>query len=85
MILRRKRLKTKQLQELAAPIELEELLQNLVTIGHLEWYKIGANITTIKLTKTAGLDTILKEASAPIINPRPYVANKSNVWKTTKR
>lgn len=85
MIVRRKRLKTQELRELTSPIELEETLQNLVTAGHLEWYKIGAYHTTIKLTKTSGLDKILKEASTPIINPRPYVANKSNVWKITKR
>jgi len=85
MIVRRKRLLTKDLRALVAPEELQDALQTLVTKGDLEWFKIGMYHTTIKLTKTAGLDKILKEASAPIVNPRPYVANKSNVWKITKR
>lgn len=85
---RRRRLKTKTLRELTAPSSLEEVLKGLKEIGEIEWYEIGHFRTTIKLTKTAGLDKLIKEISKPVVNPRPYVANKNNdpkfAWKRSK-
>lgn len=81
----RRRFTTKYLSSLVAPSPLKDALQELVLRGDLEWYELGKYRTTIKLTKTTDLSTILKEASAPITNPRPYVANKSNdPWKIRK-
>ena len=79
---RRKRLKTKELRDLVAPLPMEELLDELIYSGNLEWYQIGVHITTLKLTKLADFATIIKEQTAPRANPRPYVENKTNMtWK----
>lgn len=73
---RRRRLPTKQLAALVAPTPLLEALQELRLRGDIEWFELGRYRTTIKLAITVDLLRILKEASAPIINPRPHVINK---------
>jgi hypothetical protein len=81
---RRKRFKTSELAALAHPYPLQEVLQDLIVRGDLEWYELGKYRTTIKLTKTTDISTIFKEATKAVINPRPYVANKTPNWKRTK-
>lgn len=80
-MIRRRRFSTKKLTELVAPEPLKDALHELVVRGELEWYELGKYRTTIKLTKLSGLDKLLREASTPLINPRPYVANKTTTWK----
>lgn len=77
MKLRRRRFKTAYLAALVHPIPLLDALQELKDRGDLEWYEYGHYNTTIKLTTDAGLDMIIKEASTPVANGRPYVANKN--------
>lgn len=78
MTFRRKRLSTNKLAALVAPTPLKEALQELLLRGDIEWYELGKYRTTIKLARNVELNTILKEASVPVVNPRPYVANRKN-------
>lgn len=85
MQFRRRRLKTADLAALVHPTPLLEALKGLVDQGELEWYELGKYNCTIKLTKSSGLAMILKEASIPVANPRPYVNNKSNNVKRLRK
>jgi hypothetical protein len=67
------------------PIPLLEALQELKAQGNLEWYEYGKYNTTIKLTKHSGLDMIIKEASTPVANNRPFVRNKIYSEQTNAR
>jgi hypothetical protein len=77
MRFRRRRFKTAFLAALVHPIPLLEALKNLVDRGELEWYEYGKYNCIIKLTKHSGLAMIIKEASQPEVNPRPYIKNKN--------
>lgn len=77
MILRRKRFKTAFLQSLVHPIPLLEALRALQERGDIEWYEYGKYRCIIKLTRASGLAMMIKEASEPVANARPYVHNKS--------
>lgn len=77
MKLRRRRFKTAYLASLVHPLPLLEALEELIVSGDLEWYEYGKYNTTIKLTKFSGLVMMIKEASTPVANGRPYVANKN--------
>ena len=84
MRFRRRRFKTADLASLVHPTPLLEALKALVDQGELEWYEYGRYRCTIKLTKSSGLSMILKEASIPVANPRPYIANKAHNGKLRK-
>ena len=85
MKLRRRRFKTAYLAALVHPIPLLEALQELKDRGDLEWYEYGKYNTTIKLTIYADLDTIIKEASTPVANNRPFVRNKMNEQTSARK
>lgn len=78
MRFRRQRLSTLKLAALVAPTPLKEALQELLLRGYLEWYELGKYRTTIKVSMNVELENILKEARTPIVNPRPYIANRKN-------
>lgn len=85
MKLRRRRFKTAYLAALVQPIPLLEALEDLKDRGDLEWYEYGHYNTTIKLTTYSGLDTMIKEASTPVVSGRPYVANKNDKFRKIKK
>lgn len=76
-----KKFAARHLIEIVSPIPLKEVLEELKAKREISHYRIRKYSVLIKLTKLAGLDMLLKEASNPVINPRPYVANKTTNWK----
>ena len=84
MTFRRRRFKTRFLETLVHPTPLLEALRELQERGDIEWYEYGKYRCIIKLTKASGLDMMIKEASQPVANSRPYVRNKSNNEKLRK-
>jgi hypothetical protein len=83
--LRRRRFKTAFLAALVHPTPLLEALLALSAKGDIEWFEYGKYRCTIKLTKHSGLAMILKEATQPVVNPRPKILNKNNGTHTFRK
>jgi uncharacterized protein involved in exopolysaccharide biosynthesis len=70
------RFDTRILEEIVAPEDLKDVLRTLKNRGAIESFRVTVETTTIQMTKNAEIVDLIKQASEPKPNPRPYVANK---------